>query len=223
MALRHGVIYSQYRGHRLVADAQVEPITKEEVKAQIGLDASFTTDDTLLDIYIKSCRQYVESITGIAMIDQQWQFTLDHWPTTGEPWWDGVREGAIGDLHSKGRASDVFPPRYPLKTVDSLKVNNEALTVGDYFIVDTQQRPGRLALKSGASFPSVIDAANGIQITYTAGYGAAKASVPEPLRLGLMMMVAHLYGHRGDECSTENAYKMSGCKSMFEAYRIRGL
>jgi len=221
MALRHGIIYNQFRGHSLDTKPAVEPITLTEVKAQIGLDTN--DDDTILTLYIEASRNFAETITGLSLITQKWLMTIDRWPMSGGEWWDGVRDGAIGDLQSTGRAQAVYLPRYPLQSIETMTADSQAITVADVFVVDTQEKPGRLVLKSGSTFPPVSESANGIQILYVSGYGLTAADVPADLRLALIMMVAHLYGHRGDECSTEDAYKLSGCQVVFDRYKAARL
>jgi len=221
MALRNTVNYNQYRGNRLVTAPAVEPITVAEVKSQLRITG--TDDDAQIDLYIQAAREQCETYTGIALITQVWNLTLDHWPTAREPWWDGVRQGSIGDLSSSSRASDIMLPRYPLQSVDAINADGESVVVATTFITDTQQMPGRLVLKFGQIFPDIIDRANAIDIQYTAGYGAASTDVPAPLRLALIQMASHLYEHRGDGCSTVDAMEKSGAKNMFDSYIVARL
>ena len=224
MALRHGIIYNQYRGNTRVSGPDVEPIDKTQVKQQIRLDADDTSEDTLLDLYITSARETVENLFGLALITQTWRMTIDRWPGGREPWWDGVRQGAISELVNYGRNSQVMIPRYPLQDVDEITADGESVNVSDVFIVDTQQNPGRIVLKIGATLPTVSQtAANGIEIEYTAGYGDGPTDVPADMRLALLQMVATMYTHRGDDCSTTDALKMSGAYSVFSRYKAAQL
>lgn len=222
MALRHTVNYNQYRGHDLVTPPAVEPVTAADVKNQLELDVSDTSKDTQIELYIESSREMVEEYTGLALITQTWQLTLDHWPTYREPWWDGVRQGSINEFRAQGRSSQVIIPRYPLQTVGSIKADGTAITIADVFITDTQQKPGRLVIKRGAVWPVVLDNANGIEIEYTAGYGDAATDVPAALRLAIIQMAAYMFEHRGD-CNTEDAMKMSGAKSLVNTYKAAKL
>lgn len=223
MAMRHTVQYNQYRGNRLVNAPASEPITKAEAKAQLRLDASDTSEDSQLDLYITAAREQCETYTGLALITQTWKLTLDHWPTDREPWWDGVKQTSISELSSSHRASNILLPRYPLQSVDSVTADGESVTVGDIFITDTQQLPGRLVLKLGQTFPVTIERANAIEIEYTAGYGDNASDVPAPLRLALIQMVATLYEHRGDGCTAVDAMHQSGAKRMFDSYKAMEL
>ncbi len=44
-----------------------------------------------------------------------------------------------------------------------------------------------------------------LAIAFTAGYGDAAADVPEPIRQAILMIVADLYAHRGDDAPTPAA------------------
>lgn len=227
MALRPPLRFTQYRGHeRLVAPA-VEPITAAQLKEALGLASSDAY--TLLDLYITSAREQFEAVTGRALITQEWRMTIDRWPSGhGEPWWDGVQEGAIADVHAPGRLSWVVLPRYRLQSVDTITVfdddgTSSTVTIADVFITDTQQEPGRLVLKNGATWPVALQRANAIRIDYTAGYGATAADVPAAIRVALLQFAAFLYGHRGDDCAGESAMKQSGAWDTFQRFMVRRL
>ena len=171
-------------------------------------------------------REYIEETTAIAMITQGWRLSLNDWPGGHEPWWDGMRQGAIGDLRS-GRAV-VALPVYPLQSVDTVTVFNEVseasvVNIGATFNIDTYQKPGRLALQDGATWPIALRNINAIQIEYTAGYGDAPANVPAPLRRAVLQMATFLYEHRGDGCSPEDAYVKSGAAGMAGRYKVARL
>jgi uncharacterized phiE125 gp8 family phage protein len=221
MLTSHAAIYSQYRGHALNTAPSVEPVSLSDVKAQLSIDGA--SDDTLLTIYITAARQHAEEITGLALITQTWDIVLDAWPSQGEPWFDGVKQGTMSALSSNSRAANVILPRYPLQSVDSITADAVAVTIADVFTADTYQKPGRLVVKSGSTWPSYVQNANAIVITYTAGFGDEATDVPAALRVGLLQMIASLYSHRGDECSMEDAWKNSGAANAFSAYSSRGL
>jgi uncharacterized phiE125 gp8 family phage protein len=224
MSLRPRTTYNQYRGHVLTEPPATEPVSVADLKSQLRIDDS--TEDALLATYIEAARGLIEEFTGLAFIAQEWRLTLDHWPAGREPWWDGIQQGAIGDLYQRGRAAEVFMPRYPLAQVDEIRVfdldgSPTVVNVADTFIVDTAQRPGRLVLKFGATWPVVLENATGIEIEYTAGYTAA-AVVPAPMRLAVLQMAAYMYEHRGD-CAGADAYAKSGAKSLIAPFVARGL
>ena len=221
MALRQ-TLYNQYRGHTLVTAPLAEPVSATAVKDQLELDANDASKNTQIELYITAAREMVEEYSGLALITQTWKLTIDHWPNDRQQWWSGMRQGSVDELLQSGRASQVFLPRYPLQTVDTITADDVAVTVADVFIVDTQQKPGRLVVKRSATWPTVLDNANGIDIEYTAGYGASASDVPAALRLAIIQMASYMFEHRGD-CDTASAMKMSGAQSLVNSYKVIGL
>lgn len=218
MSLRSPIKYNHYRGHTLETAPASEPVTANDIKNQLELDVSDTSKDTQIELYITAARELVEEYTGLALITQTWKLTLDHWPGGREQWWDG----AIKDLISSGRQSNVLLPRYPLQSIDSITADDVAVTVADVFIIDTTQKPGRLVIKRGAAWPVILTNAKGIEITYTSGYGASESDVPAAIRLAIIQMAAYMFERRGD-CETDSAMEKSGAMSLIKAYSSRGL
>ena len=220
--LRAGIIRNQYRGDSLETAPAVEPVLTADVKTLLGIPTAETGQDALIAIQVKASRQYIEEMTGLAFINQTWKMTLDNWPEYASGWWDGVIDGSIDEL--LGNTADINLSRYPLSSVTSFTVDGTSYTPGDYFIIDTTRYPGRIVAKHDISLPTpTTEAANGIQITYVAGFGATSADVPENLRLAIMQMAAMLFSHRGDGCSVESAYRESGAKSLVQSHASRHL
>ena len=166
----------------------VEPLDRDnEVKPHIRVDHD--TDDTLIDRLISAARAHLEDITSRAWIQQDWQMTLDAWP----------------------RQRFIRLPRPPLISVTSVTYTDtdgtsDTLTEGTDYIVDTSTTPGRIVLREGVSWPSVtLRESGGIVIVYRAGYGAAAADVPEPLRQALLLLIGAWYDQREDYAVTRTA------------------
>lgn len=181
-------------GDILITAPTEEPVSVAELRAHLRDPADA---DSVLTRLIKAAREYVEEATGLALISQTRELTLDAWPGGGDGlgWWDGVQDGAI-----IGRAPRyVELPRGPLISITSVKTydtGNNATTweAGNYF-ADTGTRPGRLALLDGAVWPVPTRAAAGIVIRYVAGYANA-AAVPNALALAILQIAAHWYENR---------------------------
>lgn len=219
MLAGHKARYNQYRGHVRTVEPAAEPITKAEVKAQLDLDAGDTSQDDMLDMFIQAARETAEEMTGLALIDQTWELTLDDWPASSRQWWDGVRDGAINSLNNTGRCADVIIPRYPAQSITSITADSISVTVADVFYVDVKQHPARLTLKLGGTLPTITTNAGGIVITYVSGYGASGSTVPASIRLALIQMVAYMYTNRGDcNCSAGGAYKASGAAQQLKSF-----
>lgn len=221
MSLRPAAKLYQHRGHNLTTPPASEPVTADELRTHLR-EISANLGDAEANSYITSARQFIEMATGLALITQTWTLTYDHWPAVREQWWNGVRQGAIGDMLSPQAGAWVALPRYPLQSVSSVTVygtdgSGTSVTVANVFDVDTAQRPGRMALKYGQTWPVALRPTNAVVIAYVAGYGSA-SDVPEILKLAVKSMAAHLYSHRGDGCSVTDAYRDSGAKAMADQY-----
>jgi len=193
----------------LVTAPAAEPVSLSEVKTYLRIATA--DDDTLLTALISAARQWAERYTGRAFITQTWQVALDSPPTD---------------------SNAVSLPRAPLQSVASVTYysDNDAETVwapSNYF-VDTLREPGRLVLRIGATWPCSTRAANGIIITYAAGYGSNASSVPEPIRAAIRELVAYTYEHRGNEellaSARNNAGTVPPCfaaQALLNPYRVR--
>jgi uncharacterized phiE125 gp8 family phage protein len=225
MSLRSPVQLTNARGSAIVTQPAIEPVTAAEFKAQVRDDA--LTDAEAL-AWVTTARAYIEEMNNLAIITQTWRLALDRWPSGREKWWSGVRQGSRTELYGPSSFSDVPLPRYPLQSITSVTTfdtgdNATAVTVADVFNVDTYRTPGRLALRSGQTWPIALRETNAIVIDYVAGYGSAADDVPAPIKQGILLMAASLYENRGDGCSTVDAYAMSGARGMVEIYRAKAI
>ena len=221
MSLRPRVTYTQYRGHAVVTPPAIEPVTAAELRAHLAETETALPDAEANDL-IATARDMIEETTGIAMINQTWRLVLDAWPSQRADWWDGVRQGAIADIN--GAPDYVYLPRYPLASIDAVTVYDEAGTpasvvVADTFDVDTYQKPGRMVLRNGSTWPIALRNSNAIEVDYIAGFGATAASVPATLRRAVKQVAAYLYSHTGDDCTPDDALGAAG--ALLGAYRVK--
>jgi uncharacterized phiE125 gp8 family phage protein len=203
----------------------MEPVTATDLRAQVR-DAGMSNTEGAA--WVATARAYIEEMNNLAIITQTWRLALDRWPSGREKWWDGVRQGSRSELYGPSSYSDVPLPRYPLQSITSVTTydtgdNATSITVADVFNVDTYRTPGRIALRSGQTWPIALRETNAIVIDYVAGYGSAAGDVPAPIRQAILLMAASLYENRGDGCSTASAYSMSGAKGMVEIYTAKGI
>lgn len=157
----------------------VEPVTLAEAKAHLRITHS--DEDALLGALIASARRVAEARTGLCFIAQGWTVFRDGWPE------DGV----------------IDIPLAPVIEVEELAVYGEddetAVIEASHYVVDLASRPARLMLRGSRQWPRPGRWLNGIGIKLRAGFGVDAQSVPRPLRQAVLLMVAHLYAHRGDE------------------------
>ena len=139
-----------------------------------------TTEDNLLNTLIAAAREDCEKFQNRAYCSQTWELWLDDWPT-------------------KGVLLIPLPPLQSITSIDYYDTEDAAheFDESNYF-VDTKSEPGWVVLNSGASWPSTtLRPANGICVTFVAGYGAASA-VPKNVKAAMLLLIGHLYEHRED-------------------------
>jgi uncharacterized phiE125 gp8 family phage protein len=158
----------------LTSGPALEPVTVSEAKAHLRVDGS--TEDALINSLILTSRLHIEAALGLALITQSWMMVLDRWPR------DGV----------------VALPIRPVQAVSAVRIiaiDDVPATVppADY-ILDGKGGPPRLVAKSGWAAPG--RKVGGIEIDFSAGFGAMAADVPQPIRHALLMLIAHWYEHR---------------------------
>jgi uncharacterized phiE125 gp8 family phage protein len=182
---------------QLTAAAAAEPITLADAKAHLKVDTS--DDDALITSLISAARIRAEWLTRRAFIMQSWIQWLHRWPT---------------------RPFEVALP--PLQALTSITVYdvNDAATVLDasLYRVDASAIPARIAWKENTLPPVSLRNFNAVAIAFTAGYGDTGADVPEPIRRAILMIVADLYAHRGDDAPTPDA-----ALALLDPYRLKAV
>jgi uncharacterized phiE125 gp8 family phage protein len=158
----------------LITPPAAEALTLAETKAHLRLDTA--DEDDLVNRLITVARQHLERSTGLCLMTQGWRLSLD---SVSE---DGVIPIARG----------------PVQTIESLTVYDSAgeasaVSLAGH-VLDGIRRPARLVLPQ-----RVIPgrAVNGIEIDFTAGFGATATDVPDTLKRAMLTHVAQMFACRG--------------------------
>lgn len=156
----------------------VEPLSLEEVKAHLNIEADFTDDDSLLNGYIAAARQLGENLTRRQFVPATYELVIDEFPA----------DGAI-EL-----------PRPPLQAVDSityLDTDGVEQTLGtDYYRVDTDSEPGRVLLAYDKSWPSTQSVPNAVRVRYQTGYpldASSDPTTPQAIKQWMLIRIAGWY------------------------------
>ncbi|MGH6719750.1 MAG: head-tail connector protein, partial [Alphaproteobacteria bacterium] len=178
------------------------PVGLAEAKLHLKLDT--TDEDVLVDALIDAATEACRRFTGRELVSQTWRLMLDAAP-------DG---GAI-EL-----------PRPPLIAVTHVKTYDDAdaattFAAGNYF-VDTASVPGRVVPRTGATWPTVGRAANGLEVEFVAGFGAQASAVPAPLRQGILVLVAYGYERREAQAE-EPATLPAAVRALWQPFRVARL
>lgn len=154
-------------------------------------------EDELLAEFIKSARNATERYLSRALISQTITMVMDTWP--------GLR---------------VALPMPPLISVTSVKTIDESDTETTYssdnYYVVTSTTEGQIVIKDGATQPINTDRnVAGFEVIYVAGYGTAKADVPDMIRQGIKLWAMELYEGR-----TLSAEPPETVRGLLNPYRL---
>lgn len=143
-----------------------------------GVPTANTTGDPELRRLILTAREAVESYTKRSLITQTWKQTLECFPP--------------GDV--------ILLARPNLLTVSTFKYldgdNVEQTVDAAVYTADPDFLPGRILKNWNQLWPLTYPDRNAVRIVYTAGYGATAASVPEPIKHAMKLLITDLYEQR---------------------------
>lgn len=197
-----------------------EPLSEAEIRNY--LKATDTADQALILMMGKTARKFCEEFTHRGLMTQTLKLSLDATEDMNNPLWEGMRTGPYLNYYK----NYIVLPRGPVTAVTSLKTFNDsdqATTMADSrYYVDTAREPSRIVLRTGETFPTALRVANSIEVIYTVGYANA-SSVPEPLKLGMLMHIAYMFDQRGDMKDYQETLSMPPMiQKLYNPYVIHG-
>ncbi len=186
---------------QIVAGPALEPVSVELARRHCRIDQ--TDDDVLLAGYVRSARTMAELYLSRALITQTLLWTAS--PRSGTPHWlhhlRGTLElprapvqslASVTVLDERGNSTVIAPASLPIA------LGTELLG----YIADLAQTPARLRIGGGTLLSGGLalrsTAIESLQVQFVAGYGAAPASVPQPIIDAILLTAGFLYEHRGD-------------------------
>lgn len=164
--------------YRITTQPATEPVTVTEAKAHLKVE--HTADDDLITALIQAARQEAELLTGRGFITQTVTEVFDRFPAGGDP----IRL-SIGPLIA------VTGITYTSEAGDTTTVSTST------YVVHTYQEPPVVTLANSATWPTPLQQAQVVRVTYTVGYGDASA-VPAAIKQAMLLTLAHWYENRTD-------------------------
>ena len=174
---------------KVLARGTAEPVTLAEAKLHLRVDV--TDDDVLIGAMISAARDMVERYTSRTLIYTAYRMTMDMWT------WDIElpRSPAVEAAANLVTGIAYATPR--IRYWDNDYVQQTITYADDDFELLLDNNPPLLVLPPSTIWPITAPLQRGaIEIDWIAGYGAASTSVPQLLRLAILMLVAHWYEHR---------------------------
>ena len=124
---------------------------------------------------------------------------LDSTASVLDPLYEGMRTG----IETRAYSNYIELAASPAISVTSINYYNDSDTQSTWatsnYYVDTVTDLGRVYLRDGGTFPTDLRAANGLEINYTAGYGASRSDIPDDIRLAMLQYMTFAYEHRGEQ------------------------
>jgi uncharacterized phiE125 gp8 family phage protein len=186
-----------YASLRVIQGPASEPVTIDLARQHCRIDAGY--DDALIGMYLTGARIEAESYLNRALFTQKLRYAIT-WapPPTATPL---VPQSLI-----------VFPlnwpplvkrpielPRAPAVSVEQIMwgpIDDMQLADAEDYDLNLNVEPGYIAVKPQL-LPRIPQ--QSMIIDFTAGWDAAdSAAVPTPIRMALLVGVAHYYENRGD-------------------------
>lgn len=221
-------------GIRLTQAPVEEPVTLDEAKLHLRVTDS--SEDTLITMLISAARIHAENVCRRVFVTQKWDLFLDAFPFYT---YYGVIPGyvPVDQLPSawmtmrnyavRFRGSKIDIPFPRLQSVDAVKYidpNGVTQTMDpSAYVVDMISEPGVLTPKTGTYWPDTQNTTNAVQISFTAGYGAA-VDVPAGIKSWILLRVGALYENR-EEVSVATrvtVQELPYVDTLLDPYRIMG-
>jgi len=169
----------------LVTAPTVEPVSLQEAKLHLRVDADVTDEDALIAPLIEPARDYAETFTHRAFLTQTWDDKYDSFPCDGGPIW-------IPKAPTISVTSITYIAQDGTSATWSSALYTTDLPVGP------KARRGCIVPAYGQSYPSTRDVPNAVVVRFVAGYGATATTVPEMVKVCIKEHVRANHG-RGVE------------------------
>lgn len=203
-------------GIKVHTEPAQEPVTLQEVKEYLRVEDS--TDERTLRPLIETARRFAEEHMGRTLVSTTFQQFWDSLDEMEDPLFEGVRQGPYLNYYK----NHLVLAKGPVLSITHVKTFNdndvETVFASSKYYLDNAREPARIVLRTGETFPTALRVANAIEVQYVSGYSSVY-SIPEPIRLGILQHIAHLYEHRGDMYEAKNPYPPM-LKSLYAPYVI---
>jgi uncharacterized phiE125 gp8 family phage protein len=186
---------------RRFSQPSVEPITLADALVHLRADADSGANDAYVTTLIAVARQACEERIERTLIQSAWTLTLDSFP-------EAIQLAR--------------PPIIAVQSIQYLDAagTQQTLNPADY-LLDNVSQPGFVVPAYGKAWPETRDQINAVVVSYTAGYGAAPADVPSPIRQWLLLAIGDMYANR-NASSDKPSVKRAFADSLLDPFKVWG-
>ena len=151
------------------------PVSLVDMKLHLKVESDVSADNNLITTLIGAASVNCEEFQHRSYVTQTRVLYYDEFP----------REFIVP-----------YPPLISVTSIYYIDTDGSSqLLAQDQYREDTGSEPGRITEAWNVSWPSTRAITNAVTLTYSAGYGAA-ASVPNPVKAAIKLLVGHWYEHR---------------------------
>lgn len=178
---------------RQLTEPPYEPITRAQAKLWCRIDSDITDQDAVIDLLIKSMREYAENLTGRVFVQRTFQLVL--------PSYQILRI----DGHSRTGIEIPYPPLVSVESITYVDTDGTVtvLPTADYD-VHTWREPGIVVEEWSSTWPSFRGEPDAIRVNFTAGYSvgsppdeaAYQENIPDALKVWMQARISTLYENR---------------------------
>lgn len=192
---------------RLVTPPSDYPVSLAEAKAHLNV-----TDDywnSSLEIYRKAATEDAENFTGLAIMEQTWDYFLDEFPV-------GV----------------ITLPKPPLIevvgvfSVDSAQAEQQ-FSSASYRVDFAGDKPSRISYGYAGSWPTPIEVINAVRVRFRSGFvvdpeaSPLVTNVPFAIRAAILLTIGTLFAHKETVVVGQTATMMPwAAEQLLRPYRV---
>lgn len=176
----------------------IEPVSLDDALRHCRIVE--TDDYTYVSDLISRARRYVERRLERQFITATWKLTLDTFP--GYYGYGQFSNGLIAE-GAFGSQSEIILAKLPVLAVSKLEYLDtsgvlQTLSATNYQVsIRGPDSPGRITPAYSYFWPYTQPATyDTVRVTFTAGYGATAASVPETIRQAILLLISHWFENR---------------------------
>jgi uncharacterized phiE125 gp8 family phage protein len=200
---------------KLITAVATEPVTLEEARLHLRLDASGSpathADDAIVSALITAARQHIDGRDGWlgrALATQTWEMVLDGFP-----------------------CHEMVVPLPPLQEVVSITYvdgdgEEQTLTEGDDFRVIGDREPAWIVPVYNGTWPTTRCQEDAVRVRFTTGYGDTSSppvtpALPMPIKQAMLLLIGHWYEHREEVIAGNMMELPVAVNSLLAPYRLR--
>ena len=195
----------------LVTPPASEPLSLQEAKDHLRVDASYTDTDSLILTQIIAARQRAEQLTRRCLVTQHWKYVADSFPGASLM---GIPLGKVFGMPSHALILEKSPVA-SIESITYLGMNGirQTMPATDY-IAELVGEPCRITPVFGKIWPIPMPQIGAVEVNFTAGYGDA-AAVPEVIKLAIKLMIEAAYDASfNDKGNLEHERKMKAAENI---------